>query len=800
MILRSCYIENFGKISDLRVEFKNGINVIKQPNAWGKSTLAAFIKVMFFGFDSKKAPGEFEKERNRYRPWQGGVYGGELEFVLGSRAYRISRTFGKTEKSDEFHIYDLSTNLESVDFSSNVGEEIFELDSASFKRSIFIAQNDCESHTSDAINAKLGNLAENTNDINNYETAKERLKNLANQMSPNRATGSLRKRRNALTELEQELKSYEAAETAVSELKFRLKEEESKKEELSRKRDVYVKELRKASEESRRSEQRNLYQSLCDEYQEKQGLAEEFEKLFPAGIPDEEQLSRQAKSARILEEDQTLLKHSQMTVGDMEDFGRLSEMFAGSIPTAEQIDAVMEKWAKMPELKEERTRVLTQLTEREKQTPQEEHAPRTGKAKGGGMWKTGIVLEGLGIAGIIAGFVLQGAYPAGKFLPIFGIVLLIAATVLILLGIKKKRSSEKELYVRRLEWEKDKKYREQEISGLQQQSGEREEKIRKITAETKRFLETYQIYCDTGMYAQKLFELKNDVQEYEQLRQKQRRYEELDKKCRERRVQLETFGRSFGLVFGEVITEDLALIQTEAAKARFAKAEAAKAKKRKQEFEARTNVEELFEQSQNSGSLEEINGNIHLLDQEVESVRNGIEQYSRQMEDLQEQLDLKEEKEQELLEGNRLQEAETRKYGIVTLTQEYLQRAKEQFTARYMEPLSNAFRKYYRLLAGMEEDDWMIDANISVRRKEQGELRDVRWLSAGYQDLLGICMRLALVDAMYQEEKPFLILDDPFVNLDEEKTKHGMELLEKVAEEYQTIYFTCHRSRQPGIK
>jgi uncharacterized protein YhaN len=57
-------------------------------------------------------------------------------------------------------------------------------------------------------------------------------------------------------------------------------------------------------------------------------------------------------------------------------------------------------------------------------------------------------------------------------------------------------------------------------------------------------------------------------------------------------------------------------------------------------------------------------------------------------------------------------------------------------------------------------------------------------------------MRFALVDAMYPVEKPFLVLDDPFVNLDEEKMEHGTHLLKQISSEYQILYFTCHESRE----
>ena len=67
--------------------------------------------------------------------------------------------------------------------------------------------------------------------------------------------------------------------------------------------------------------------------------------------------------------------------------------------------------------------------------------------------------------------------------------------------------------------------------------------------------------------------------------------------------------------------------------------------------------------------------------------------------------------------------------------------------------------------------------------------------TSGKQDLVGVCMRMALVEAMYKEEKPFLIFDDPFVNLDDNNIKGAMKLLDEIAKNYQVIYFTCSESR-----
>lgn len=61
-------------------------------------------------------------------------------------------------------------------------------------------------------------------------------------------------------------------------------------------------------------------------------------------------------------------------------------------------------------------------------------------------------------------------------------------------------------------------------------------------------------------------------------------------------------------------------------------------------------------------------------------------------------------------------------------------------------------------------------------------------------------MRLALVEALFREEKPFLIFDDPFVNLDDIHMQYALEQINEISKEYQVLYFVCHSSRSIGDK
>ena len=54
MRLLSLYVKSFGKLRDFSYEFTEGFNEIKEDNGFGKTTLAAFIKAMFYGYANNK--------------------------------------------------------------------------------------------------------------------------------------------------------------------------------------------------------------------------------------------------------------------------------------------------------------------------------------------------------------------------------------------------------------------------------------------------------------------------------------------------------------------------------------------------------------------------------------------------------------------------------------------------------------------------------------------------------------------------------------------------------------------------
>lgn len=246
MRLLRLHVANFGKLNDLTVDFSRGCNVFARENGWGKTTLTRFIKAMFYGFEGERSKALKDRERNRYMPWQGGLYGGEIVFEAGGKTYMMRREFGKKPAEDSYILYNADTMMAVDDFGADTGEELFHMDAEAFMNTIYIGENGCNMEITGGISAAMNNRNLNSDvtgksisgvtdearavsvddisafgglvdrDVAGYDMADKRLKDAINKLSPTRATGMLYKKKQEITVMEAELRQLADVEAKLA--------------------------------------------------------------------------------------------------------------------------------------------------------------------------------------------------------------------------------------------------------------------------------------------------------------------------------------------------------------------------------------------------------------------------------------------------------------------------------------------------------------------------------------------------------------------------------------------------------
>ena len=897
MRLLSCHIENFGKLKDLTLSFEDGCNVVCRENGWGKSTLAAFIKVMLYGFEEEKARDDLKNERKRYRPWQGGVYGGRLEFEAAGERYVLTRTFGTKEKEDSFSLRKKDTNLECRDFSQAVGEELFSLDRASFCRTVFVSQNDCETASTDAINAKIGNLTDATDDMNHYEDVNQRFLSLLNQMSPARKTGSLYKSRDEISRLEEKVRAGRSVDQAIEKLSESLHEKRKEQNALKEEQALLTKKQQAIAAYKDIQVKREQYKSLCQEFQERKEQAGAQRAYFPAGVPEKRRLEEAAARSTRLSAAKETVQIYDMSEEEIRRERYLSELFGEGCPDQETLKLQEERLDSMQELRvmlagnrlsqEERERLddcrsrfaqgvpelwefervisdWNECVERRNVLAQKkltfealQQISRAGSTREGSRGR-GTGRKAIGSVCLAVGLLLlaYGVFHAlaGKNPPALAAITAAAGFAVLLMGgalflwgrgtggrdvsqdpkaagdgsleQMGRQIAEDEAFIERagsetkrfLErygtaWERESEIldclyglkaavreyitlaKREEASAQSRQ----EEQYRELAGEVKAFLERYfpEEELDESAFGSKLAWLKEAAGEYAALKKKRGNLSSARETCRQLNEWLEAFLGELSMTPEPDLQAQLMGIRSHLQSFEDSLRELKAAEERKEAFEAAEDIEELlrYEPAENTQALQEVTGRLEEIAGRLEQLCEYMADDSRRLDELRAESDQTAEEAERLSALQESYERDCRKYELIKTTRDYLERAKISLTARYTEPVRTGLVKYYGVLAGEDAERILVDANAGVTVDELGMQRQPRFFSAGYRDMIGVCMRMALVDAMYREEKPFVIFDDPFASLDGSKLEGALKLLRQFGREYQILYFTCHESR-----
>ena len=763
MKLIKCYVENFGKLSNFTYNFKDGLNIIKEQNGFGKTTFAVFIKSMFYGMDAGKNTKIEKSERKKYYPWQGGNYGGNIEFEVDGNKYKIERFFGKKPAEDTFKLYDLATNLESKDFTENIGEEIFKINKEGYERSTYIPQGQIQIEMEDSINAKLGNVLESDNDVNSSEQAIIAINNAKKLYKKERGKGGLiDEKKEKLNQLERELEKRQSDFEILKIQEEKLNKLNNNIKEQGKLRDQSQQMLSEKMEQGRKVAKLETYKTILTKYNKSQENIDELTEFFANDIPSDDLIKNLTEKNFELEITKNQLKNNKLSVEDQEKVTYYKDIFDRNQITETQVNKGIEEYSKISNLE----------NEIQNKTNKKEIIQNELKSK-----RLATILDSiLAIVFIILGFFLifKGVQ---KIVGIISAIIGIGLFILFLVNLKKsKKLDVKELEEKIEEMQSEKKLIERNIDKILDICNEKEQN--KLNG---------------------LYNIKNQINSYNNLLRKQNDINANVQKNNIKKATLENEIKN-GLTkyFVDLTKPYSELLQELTIKKNEYQSQLEQfnsLKREKEDFEKSNDMQNLddvknlsnIDESVLKEKIKEINIHFDKLSDEKNQVKNQIEV-------LENRIDEYEFLESDIENTASEIEEETEKYKILNTTESLLKQAKEQFSSSYLQDMIQNFNEYMKLIDNGEMST-NIDIKLDVKVDVNGSQKEIKYFSAGYKDLVYICMRFSLIKTLFKNEAPFVVLDDPFVNLDEEKTTKAINVISTISEKYQIIYFVCNSSR-----
>ncbi len=848
-------IENFGKLQGYVLELSHGLNPLCEENGFGKSTVAAFIKAMLYGLPATTKRNLDKNERKKYTPWQGGAYGGSLEFESELGKFRIERFFGAKEANDEFRLFDLSTNKPSDAYSAQVGVELFGIDAEGFARSAFLSQNGMDNNDENvSVTAKLTGLLEDVNDMGSYDVAMEILEKRRRVYEVKGGRGKVADLNSQLSEGRRELdrlndlltqqKQYESKRTETKEQIADAERELAQLREQLRQaelRQAQVAECERLRERIQQSEaqrrqildafrdrqipnereladarnllkeyriQQNQCNGLCLSEEETEAL-QRLQKRYPTGHPTDQQLAELTNAVRA-EADATAALQAFPVPPITEDQKRFA---SSGIPADTSLEQARQKILQADLLEQ---RIKTSAGQNES-----DHRQKT-------LYTLGVTLLSIGFFGGIAALLV----PALRviFLILGGITVTSGGFLLLL---SKNKNSGSKVEKTAAQWEEQRYRLLSEVCdflrryGFSPEIGDARHDLQELTTAAKRASEDAKRQADNEIRRQELhqttiehrrrlqaqfasfgltslprdpqnamLQIHTDLREWDSLSGKTKLLQE---RQRQRRVQLNEKQERLSEFFNRLTRKDASqpeacLEQMERLCRSYAIVSGTIREQQRDLMEREDRIAHGFPSE--TRSYTDLNVREQEITQRLEELRRADAELLRGWSHCTDQTQKIPQLEDELAHLSEELITAEKNLNLLRKTAQFLTESKEALSTRYLGGMQEHFTRFRRLAEGENIPDANIDTSFSISVRQAGKSRELESFSRGSRDLLQFCARLALTCSMFEDgEKPFLLLDDPFVNLDEARFASVRRLLDQLAEEFQILYLVCHPDR-----
>ncbi len=841
MKILSCYVEGYGKIKAQEYTFDREITTFFAENGEGKSTLASFLKAMFYGLKGyTKRSVEF-CDREHFYPFDGGRFGGNVRFEMGGDVYKIERFFGeRSETSDSVKVY--RNGEETQALGEDIGRAVFGVDKESFERTVFLDSGDIEIASTSSIHARLNTFLEGgENEDERLDTAKARLERAAKRYKKSRAGGDKISEETALL-----VKLNEGIDNAAA-IRLALEDKYERSARLKEEIEELNAQAVAAQQVNERRTQFEHYDSLEEGALRAQRALDGVLARYPLGLPSEEETLAVNEYMGRSETLEIKLERGEFSLKDGEKLARLSGTFSQGVPSEEvlleaekDIRALTETEAKLSLLEgqelKERERFLqgklahAQLTQAQMEKTAaivEEYK----KCKG--EWETTPTLmkrEGKAVGkkyGLLAAlFALVGLVGVGLYFvhALFGAAAIVVGVLGVLADgfvyLNKKSSNGGGENPQRQRLAEELRAQEDAIKAVLLPLG----------------------YCSGNGVVFDFATLQTDFSEYRGLIQGERARQAEKERARAQAAALveglTAFFREYALA-GDTFVKllsDLRSMRREFLDLQARKKLAAEERSAmEEELHALKNKVEGYQRKYGLGEfsavgiLEDIR-TVARLSQELAEYREKAAAYKKEkglgersereqkdLASLQTQLTeaqnergklereiAADEQEVERLESYEEEKGicETRlrgykrKHKLMTAAMELLEEAEGRLRDKYVQPIKNEFLYYAEIIERALGEKVVMTKNFELRFERNGMERSEKHLSSGQRSICALCFRLALIKNMYRGQLPFLILDDPFVGLDEAHMSRVREVLRSLCKDMQMVYFTCHESRK----
>ena len=863
MKLLRLHVENFGTLQNYDLEPANGLYTLHRENGWGKSTLAVFIKAMLYGLPASSKRSLDENERKKYAPWQGGAYGGSIEFETSRGRFRAERFFAPKESGDTFVLFDLATNQPSDVYSAALGEELFGIDADGFERTTYLSQREIGGGGSNTtVAARLGSLLDDVDDIGSFDTAIAALEKRRKFYTLTGNRGAVADAEQERRDLQLELERCQRVEDSMHLREQELVECTAQLQALQDSAAKTREQLKQAGlmrERNALMEQKNkMLNELSRLAQEKKAIEERFNGL----LPGEAEHAEAVRLYESIKETHARLCAIPTVSPDADTVNALQSKYPNGFPTSEQAEALNKRNELLRELRTRRETLAAsrpqdptlqrfakgapspqqiedafhQIKEAEAQQKGIDALQRTSAAT---VTKSSRLLPAilLAAAGVLLAMLALLSVPTGvRIALLIGGLLLAAsgATLFFFYRDQQRKQNDRNAQLR---------------ADLQRRQAERERNLQSV----RRLLAAYGMPAESDL-GRGLTELNLLASQYrDALRQQKRISDELDAISRRYTAVLESLRAYFtDAPLSEDYRPELDRMQRDATL--YARLVAEDRQRRAARASAEAEMEEMqrlllpfLRRYDSKGTLRAGDCLTAIGEQIAEHRRLTVEIRRREKElkafitekdldslsfdaeavdfdrlsrletELQQQITELQQQQARLrstIEGlsvdadkvpdlnaqmaslnERIREYKANS-ATIAATAKFLEEAKVALSTRYLDGMQKSFCKYLSLLMGEEAPEAVLDASFEVHLREGGQTRSMESFSRGWRDAVRFCLRLSLTAALYEEtEKPFLLLDDPFVNLDERRLAAARRLLSALSHEYQIIHMVCHKDR-----